>query len=65
VQGNTIYFLKVKEIRAKGEATPLDFVRDQIKEMLTNKKKVTLMESIYNKVLEDGKAKKKVEIFVK
>lgn len=65
VQGNTIYFLKVKEIRAKGEATPLDFVRDQIKEMLTNKKKVTLMESIYNKVLKDGKAKKKVEIFVK
>lgn len=65
LQGNTIYFLKVKEIRSKGEPTPLDFVRDQIKEMLTNKKKVTLMESIYNKVLEDGLAKKKVEIFVK
>ncbi len=63
--GGTNYYIKIIEKREKGEATPLEFVQGQIKEMLFNKKKVTLIENIYNKILQDGIAKKEVEIFTK
>jgi|688.fasta_scaffold370776_1 hypothetical protein len=63
--GELLYFIKILEKRSKGEVTPLEFVQVQIKEMLFNKKKVALIENIYNQIYEDGIANKEVEVFVK
>jgi hypothetical protein len=63
--GELLYFIKILEKRSKGDATPLEFVQPQIKEMLFNKKKVALIENIYKQIYEDGIANKDVEVFVK
>jgi len=59
------YYIKIEDIKRSGEPTPLLFIKDQIKEMLVNKKKVVLIDNIYDRILEEGKKKQQVEIFVK
>ncbi len=59
------FFVRIADIKRKGEATPLPAIKDQIKEMLMNKKKVMLIDNIYNKILEDGLKKENVELLVK
>ena len=59
------FFVRVIDIKHKGEATPLPAISDQIKEMLMNKKKVVLVDNIYSKILEDGLKKEDVELLVK
>jgi hypothetical protein len=63
-QEDKIVMLKVKEMKTKGMTTPLEFVQDQIKEILMNKKKLSLIENTYDKLLQEGVSNKSVEIFV-
>jgi hypothetical protein len=59
------YYLKIKEYKIFDQLSPLTYVKDEIKSMLLNKRKIDLIakleESIYNKAKED----KTFEIFYK
>ncbi len=59
------FFVRIADIKRNGDATPLPAIKDQIKEMLMNKKKIVLIDNIYNKILEDGLKKENVELLVK
>ena len=58
-------FLSLLEKKAKGEQAPMGFVKESIKELLVNKKKVELIDSYYNKIFEEGVKDKSCEIFIK
>lgn len=60
-----VLFVKLVAVKHKGDAAPLDFIKDQIRELLINKKKVILIQRIYDKIYEDGKKSGAFEILVK
>lgn len=64
-EGTNLLLLSIGEKIAKGEPAPLAFVKADIKKLLINKKKVKLIESIYDKIYEDGIKNKNCEIYVK
>ncbi|MCW3125865.1 MAG: hypothetical protein JWO03_1523 [Bacteroidetes bacterium] len=59
------YFLYVKTVRHQGEPSPLEFIRNQIKEVVFNKKKVVLIQKIYDGIYADGVKSGKCEVLVK
>lgn len=62
---NNVLLFTIKEKISKNETAPLSFIKPTIKELLINKKKVKLIESIYDKIYEDGIKNKNCEIYVK
>lgn len=59
------YFLLVRNVRHTGEPSPLEFIRSQIKEVIVNKKKVILIQKIYDGIYQDGVKSGKCEVLVK
>ena len=59
------YFLYIKSIRHQGEPSPLEFIRSQIKEIVVNKKKVILIQRIYDGIYADGLKSGKCEVLVR
>jgi len=59
------YFLLVKSVRHMGDPSPLEFIRNQIKEIIVNKKKVILIQKIYDGIYQDGVKSGKCEVLVK
>jgi len=55
---NTIYLVKILEKRLKGEAQPIEFVSDQIRSLILNKRKVDLTDeleqNIYTNAIEQN-----------
>ena len=58
-------FLKVVDSKQKDEPAPADFVREQIVKAIIEKRKLDLIERVYNKVYQDGIKAKTVEVFLK
>ena len=59
------YFIQVKAVKHAGEAAPIEFIQPQIKEVLINKKKVILIQKIYDKIYDDGVKAGSCEVLVK
>lgn len=59
------YFLLVKSVRHMGDPSPLEFIRNQIKEVIVNKKKVILIQKIYDGIYQDAVKSGKCEVLVK
>jgi len=60
---NFLYFLKVDEYRISDNVSPLEFVQDEIRHIILNKRKVELAKKLEDEVYENALDKKRFEIF--
>lgn len=63
VDENYLYFLKVDEYRISDNISPLEFVKDEIKNILLNKRKVELAKQLEDQVFATGVKNQEFEIF--
>ncbi len=61
---NYYYFLKVDEYRISDNVSPLEFVTDEIKNIILNKRKVELAKKLEDEVYENALEAKEFEILV-
>lgn len=59
---NYLYFLKVDEYRISDNVSPLEFVTDEIKNIILNKRKVELAKKLEDEVYENALEQKEFEI---
>lgn len=57
------YYVAIKEYKLKNDTTPLVFVRDKIKDILINHRKVTLINDLENNIYNDAVDQKKFIIY--
>ncbi len=60
-----LYFLKVEEYRISDNVSPLEFARDEIANIILNKRKVELAKRLDDEVFSKAKEKNEFEIFNK
>lgn len=60
-----LYFLKVNNYRISDNVSPLDFVRNEIKNIILNKRKVQLARELEDEVYESAVSGEKFEIYKK
>lgn len=60
---NYLYFFKLDEYRITDNVSPLEFVKDEIKNIILNKRKVELARKLEDKVYAEAFEEKKFEIF--
>lgn len=60
---NYLYFLKVDEYRISDNISPLEFVKDEIKNIILNKRKVELARELEDEVYEQASENEEFEIF--
>jgi hypothetical protein len=58
-----LYFLKVDDYRISDNVSPLEFVRDEIKNIILNKRKMELVEKLEEQVYQEAEDSKEFEIF--
>jgi hypothetical protein len=58
-----LYFLKVDEYRISDNVSPLEFVKDEIRNIILNKRKIELVKKLEDQVYQDALDKKEFEIF--
>ena len=63
--GTDCHFICIRGVRHAGEASPIEFIRDQIKEVLVNKKKVVLIQKIYDGIYQEALKSGSCEVLVK
>lgn len=59
---NFLYFLKIDEYRISDNVSPLEFVRDEISNIILNKRKVELAKKLEDEVYNDALERKEFEI---
>lgn len=57
--------LEVMEVKKRGEIAPLSYVRDQIKAMIKNKRRLDLISRAKEEIFEEATLKKEYEVFTK
>jgi hypothetical protein len=58
-----LYFMKIKEYKISDQISPLEFVRNDIKQIILNKRKVALANQLEEVVFEKAKSSNKYEIY--
>ena len=58
-----IYLVHIKEMRAPGDTAPLIFVKNKVKSIIINKRKLEFISELESNVYNDALAKKQFEIF--
>jgi hypothetical protein len=58
-----LYFLKVDSYRITDNTSPLEFVRDEVKNVILNKRKVQLAKQLEDVVYEEAESNEKFEIY--
>ncbi|HEX5170051.1 MAG TPA: peptidyl-prolyl cis-trans isomerase [Cyclobacteriaceae bacterium] len=58
-----LYFFKVDDYRISDNVSPLEFVRDEIKNIILNKRKIELVKNLEEKVYQEALDGKEFEIF--
>ncbi|MDR1865397.1 MAG: hypothetical protein LBR08_07480 [Bacteroidales bacterium] len=58
-----VYFLHVREKKLKGEVAPLTFVREKIKYIIINKRKVEFITQLEKSIYNDALSRKQFEIY--
>ncbi len=59
------YFIKIYEYRLKGQKKPLKFVKEQIKSVILNKRKIEIVEELENTIYNNAVDNKNVKITAK
>ena len=59
------WFIKVSNTVKKGDPSPLDFVSPLVVKAIVEKRRLDLVDRVYNKVYQDGLKSKSFELFVK
>jgi Fe-S cluster biosynthesis and repair protein YggX len=59
------YFVNIIEFRIKNSISPLEFEKDRIRQILINRKKLQLMDSLENKAVQEALDKGKVKLLIK
>ncbi|HLU84970.1 MAG TPA: hypothetical protein VKZ45_05825 [Vicingaceae bacterium] len=59
------YFVKVDEILRKGDLAPLEFEKENIKNIIINKRKLNLLRKLKNDLYQQAISSKKVKIYAK
>lgn len=62
-EGN--WFIRIVNIMKEGEASPMELVRAPISRVIIERRRLKLVERVYNKIYEDGIKEKSFEILVK
>lgn len=58
-----LYFLRIKEYKISDQISPLEFVKNDIKQIILNKRKVALANQLEEEVFENAKSSNKYEIY--
>ena len=61
--GDFIYFLKILDYKISEEVSPLSFIEGDIKNIIINKRKVTIKKNLKNKIFNEAKDKNEFEIY--
>lgn len=64
-KGPDSYFIYIKTVKHQGEPSPLEYIRTQIREIVMNKKKVVLIQKIYDGIYTDAQKSGKTEVLVR
>lgn len=59
------WFIKIGSVLKKDEPSPLEFVREPIVKAMIEKRRIQLVERVYNKIYQDGLQSKSLEVLVK
>ena len=57
------YYLKIKEYKISGEISPLEFVRDDIVNIIINRRKIKLADQLRDEVYNQAKRNNDFEIY--
>ncbi len=57
------YFIHIREVLREGEVKPLEMVRDNIKSVLMNKKRIEYIQELENSVYKEGVSRNQFEIY--
>jgi hypothetical protein len=60
---STVWIVKIKQVLPKDSPTPLQFLRPTIKQVIINKRKVELLQTIENEITNDAFKNNKYEIY--
>jgi hypothetical protein len=60
---NSTYFLKVYEFKGSDEISPLEFIKEDIKNIIINKRKITLKREIEEKIYEEAEQQGLFEVY--
>ena len=58
-----VYFVHLREKRAPGDTAPLDFVKDKVKSIIINKRKLMFISELERNIYNDALEKNQFEIF--
>lgn len=64
-EGDMLWFIRVSEVLRKDDPSPLEFISDKIEKAIMEKRKMAMIEKIYNKIYQDGLSDKSLEIYIK
>lgn len=59
-----VYFLRILDYRTTDETSPLEFVRDQVKTLLINRRKLQLQEELEEKILQKARREQHFETYL-
>jgi hypothetical protein len=62
---NYLYLLKVNDYKQKGEVAPLNYIKNELRFMLVNKRKQELISTAYDKIYQDAIKDGNFEVFTK
>jgi hypothetical protein len=57
------YFICIRDFRQKGENAPVEYVKDEIRNILLNERKIQFLKDLEEDVYKEGLASNKVKIF--
>jgi hypothetical protein len=60
-----VWFIKVADVLKEGEPSPPAFIREQIVRAIIEKRRLQLVEKVYDKIYQDGQKSKSFEVLVK
>jgi len=59
------WFIKIGDVIKKGEPAPIEFIREQMVKAIIEKRRIKLVERVYDKIFQDGLKSKSFEVLVK
>jgi hypothetical protein len=59
------WFIKIAEVLKKDEPSPLEFVKEKVERVIIEKRKMLLIQKIYDKIYQDGLSSKSFEIYLR
>ena len=60
-----VYYLKILEYKISEEVSPLSFIKGDIKNIIVNKRKVTIKKNLEEEIFNEARSKNEFEIFKK